>query len=187
MLRALLISTLLGVASWDLASAQVPGEAEVRAQMEAAGMTPDQIEQVIAGFSGATSPSASVEVETPNPGCEDENENEICDDEEDDDDVAQCRVSYLDAVTKFSLDNFGTRLGEDPIGIALTCQAASGGGGLSNTYAINSNLEYWDTVLRHGGYLNPVLARRYERIYNCLLYTSPSPRDLSTSRMPSSA
>ena len=26
-----------------------------------------------------------------------------------------------------------------------------------------------------------------ERIRNCLLYTSPSPRDLSTSRMPSSA
>ena len=25
------------------------------------------------------------------------------------------------------------------------------------------------------------------RLYNCLLYTSPSPRDLSTSRMPSSA
>ena len=24
-------------------------------------------------------------------------------------------------------------------------------------------------------------------VYNCLLYTSPSPRDLSTSRMPSSA
>ena len=26
-----------------------------------------------------------------------------------------------------------------------------------------------------------------DRIYICLLYTSPSPRDLSTSRMPSSA
>ena len=26
-----------------------------------------------------------------------------------------------------------------------------------------------------------------ERLMNCLLYTSPSPRDLSTSRMPSSA
>ena len=26
-----------------------------------------------------------------------------------------------------------------------------------------------------------------ERVWNCLLYTSPSPRDLSTSRMPSSA
>ena len=30
-------------------------------------------------------------------------------------------------------------------------------------------------------------ARADERSYNCLLYTSPSPRDLSTSRMPSSA
>ena len=27
----------------------------------------------------------------------------------------------------------------------------------------------------------------YPQRYNCLLYTSPSPRDLSTSRMPSSA
>ena len=27
----------------------------------------------------------------------------------------------------------------------------------------------------------------YDQIDNCLLYTSPSPRDLSTSRMPSSA
>ena len=26
-----------------------------------------------------------------------------------------------------------------------------------------------------------------EKLYACLLYTSPSPRDLSTSRMPSSA
>jgi len=26
-----------------------------------------------------------------------------------------------------------------------------------------------------------------EKLYSCLLYTSPSPRDLSTSRMPSSA
>ena len=25
------------------------------------------------------------------------------------------------------------------------------------------------------------------KVYDCLLYTSPSPRDLSTSRMPSSA
>ena len=34
----------------------------------------------------------------------------------------------------------------------------------------------------------PDLSRmRFVRRYNCLLYTSPSPRDLSTSRMPSSA
>ena len=33
-----------------------------------------------------------------------------------------------------------------------------------------------------------ILALIVDRLfYNCLLYTSPSPRDLSTSRMPSSA
>ena len=32
-----------------------------------------------------------------------------------------------------------------------------------------------------------VLRDRRETLLNCLLYTSPSPRDLSTSRMPSSA
>ena len=31
------------------------------------------------------------------------------------------------------------------------------------------------------------LVRMIQRISSCLLYTSPSPRDLSTSRMPSSA
>ena len=31
------------------------------------------------------------------------------------------------------------------------------------------------------------LNRNYDHYWNCLLYTSPSPRDLSTSRMPSSA
>ena len=31
------------------------------------------------------------------------------------------------------------------------------------------------------------LASKIQGVYNCLLYTSPSPRDLSTSRMPSSA
>ena len=29
--------------------------------------------------------------------------------------------------------------------------------------------------------------KKFENCYICLLYTSPSPRDLSTSRMPSSA
>ena len=32
----------------------------------------------------------------------------------------------------------------------------------------------------------PITKDEYE-VYSCLLYTSPSPRDLSTSRMPSSA
>ena len=40
---------------------------------------------------------------------------------------------------------------------------------------------------RVGLYTSPHLHRLNERIRICLLYTSPSPRDLSTSRMPSSA
>ena len=35
--------------------------------------------------------------------------------------------------------------------------------------------------------LIPKTKRKFIRYINCLLYTSPSPRDLSTSRMPSSA
>ena len=35
--------------------------------------------------------------------------------------------------------------------------------------------------------LDKTLERTKASIYDCLLYTSPSPRDLSTSRMPSSA
>ena len=34
---------------------------------------------------------------------------------------------------------------------------------------------------------SPLHPDRWDYIYSCLLYTSPSPRDLSTSRMPSSA
>ena len=38
-----------------------------------------------------------------------------------------------------------------------------------------------------GSYHSPLLFADGDRVQNCLLYTSPSPRDLSTSRMPSSA
>ena len=34
---------------------------------------------------------------------------------------------------------------------------------------------------------NIIVRQRGTKIFPCLLYTSPSPRDLSTSRMPSSA
>ena len=37
------------------------------------------------------------------------------------------------------------------------------------------------------GFIAMALKYHWERMANCLLYTSPSPRDLSTSRMPSSA
>ena len=44
-----------------------------------------------------------------------------------------------------------------------------------------SKLKTWKVVERVDTHLTP------ERASACLLYTSPSPRDLSTSRMPSSA
>ena len=36
-------------------------------------------------------------------------------------------------------------------------------------------------------FFDQIAAGRIDAAYGCLLYTSPSPRDLSTSRMPSSA
>ena len=43
------------------------------------------------------------------------------------------------------------------------------------------------TVLRVAGIYGPQRGYLFRQFLNCLLYTSPSPRDLSTSRMPSSA
>ena len=43
------------------------------------------------------------------------------------------------------------------------------------------------TVTPIGGQENTFVVRGFEQCGDCLLYTSPSPRDLSTSRMPSSA
>ena len=40
------------------------------------------------------------------------------------------------------------------------------------------------SIERVGG---PKLLRKYRKAYLCLLYTSPSPRDMRRSRMPSSA
>ena len=53
-------------------------------------------------------------------------------------------------------------------------------------YILADDLGYGDV---HA--LNPqrgkIATPHMDRLVNCLLYTSPSPRDLSTSRMPSSA
>ena len=53
---------------------------------------------------------------------------------------------------------------------------------LDNDYALYCMEHYhWETIsVRY----NPTVL---SKLRNCLLYTSPSPRDLSTSRMPSSA
>ena len=46
-------------------------------------------------------------------------------------------------------------------------------------------MAYSDKVLDH--YENPRNVGTFDGDNNCLLYTSPSPRDLGKSRMPSSA
>ena len=45
----------------------------------------------------------------------------------------------------------------------------------------------WKESKRFGPDDIPVMRLVLDKAYTCLLYTSPSPRDLSTSRMPSSA
>ena len=44
-----------------------------------------------------------------------------------------------------------------------------------------------DAMKAHAGSYEALFSRRAMKFRSCLLYTSPSPRDLSTSRMPSSA
>ena len=58
--------------------------------------------------------------------------------------------------------------------------------------AYSQALQAWAAGLEPNCAMNPVLLKPQgnstsEVIHGCLLYTSPSPRDLSTSRMPSSA
>ena len=54
---------------------------------------------------------------------------------------------------------------------------------------IHPNGIYVDATFGRGGHTQGILDQLGEsgQVIACLLYTSPSPRDLSTSRMPSSA
>ena len=55
---------------------------------------------------------------------------------------------------------------------------------LKQTFGIDSEMEV-DAFSKKNEYV-PEIDKNY-KFDSCLLYTSPSPRDLSTSRMPSSA
>ena len=52
----------------------------------------------------------------------------------------------------------------------------------SNAYELVTDLDLWKFEIPVERFISKVT-----QMYACLLYTSPSPRDLSTSRMPSSA
>ena len=58
----------------------------------------------------------------------------------------------------------------------------------SSGIAKNEEKKIFNNLLKvHKKTVDDVMVPRGEIIFICLLYTSPSPRDLSTSRMPSSA
>ena len=56
--------------------------------------------------------------------------------------------------------------------------------GLINERTGSDPIELFETAVKN---VTPLVEVRARRVGGCLLYTSPSPRDLSTSRMPSSA
>ena len=53
--------------------------------------------------------------------------------------------------------------------------------------AMVSELQRGDEIITRGGLIGKIKKVNDDELIICLLYTSPSPRDLSTSRMPSSA
>ena len=53
--------------------------------------------------------------------------------------------------------------------------------------SIKPTARKWTKIIIHHSATPTDDALNMHRVHNCLLYTSPSPRDLSTSRMPSSA
>ena len=67
-------------------------------------------------------------------------------------------------------------------------QAAAHLGGGASTCWLGPFLHRAQTSRGHRNSISPFfVACRFSIVVSCLLYTSPSPRDLSTSRMPSSA
>ena len=73
-----------------------------------------------------------------------------------------------------------------PDGVPFNVVSIAGTNGKGSTAEIISSI-YSTAGYRVGKFSSPHLVSFNERFSFCLLYTSPSPRDLSTSRMPSSA
>ena len=83
---------------------------------------------------------------------------------------------------------FSDPMADGPSIQAGSLRALKGGTKLGNVLEMAKTFRthHPETPLILMGYYNPIYIYGVER-FICLLYTSPSPRDLSTSRMPSSA
>ena len=58
---------------------------------------------------------------------------------------------------------------------------------LDNTLLNGDSDRNWGLFLAEKNIVDDSYLRESEKFYDCLLYTSPSPRDVEESRMPSSA
>ena len=82
--------------------------------------------------------------------------------------------------------------GTDTLECKRCCQQTLGdrrfdGVAVNRAKKVIYTFEFKRTSDREHGYVQRCDERATEQYAGCLLYTSPSPRDLSTSRMPSSA
>ena len=83
----------------------------------------------------------------------------------------------------------GVNLPNRPTGIALTYIHGIGrttASKICDSVGVDSKIRMNELSDDEVGRIREVIDRDH-RVEGCLLYTSPSPRDLSTSRMPSSA
>ena len=74
------------------------------------------------------------------------------------------------------------------LGLAAAAVLASCGGAKADTSASASNdAEPVDSGVSKVYFIKDITPENLVKVYDCLLYTSPSPRDKRQSRMPSSA
>ena len=98
--------------------------------------------------------------------------------------VWESRINVPDFITKVTITDGSTTLELTPENGVVSIDVTKFGNGVSVDITFEYDTGYTYTVTGFTLYRNKI----YEvEVGNCLLYTSPSPRDLSTSRMPSSA
>ena len=92
-------------------------------------------------------------------------------------------------------NSYGSRRGNDRVmvrgtfaNIRIRNQLAPGTeGGVTTHLPTNEQMSIYDASMKYQEAGTPLIVLAGTEYGTCLLYTSPSPRDLSTSRMPSSA
>ena len=99
--------------------------------------------------------------------------------------MAEIKPAEVSAILKQQLTGLDASASLDEVGTVLQV-----GDGIARVYGL-SNVQYGELVQFDSGLEGIVLNLEEDNVgvvlLGCLLYTSPSPRDLSTSRMPSSA